>query len=71
MIWQLSCHAGRMTPITSGHPRRAWSEPGPRPGWHEAMRQRVRRDMPLLARALDRLAGQVDSPDSDGPPVAG
>jgi hypothetical protein len=32
----------------------AWTRPGPRPDWHEKMRERVRLEMPLLARALDR-----------------
>ncbi len=36
--------------------RLAWTVPGPRPAWHEAQRDEVRRRMPLLARALDRLA---------------
>jgi hypothetical protein len=34
----------------------AWTKPGPRPDWHEKMCERVRLEMPLLARALDRLA---------------
>lgn len=34
---------------------RAWEEPGENPEWHKAMQEEVRRAMPLLARALDRL----------------
>lgn len=33
----------------------AWNVAGPNPAWHEMAREQVRRDMPLLARALDRL----------------
>jgi hypothetical protein len=36
--------------------RQAWAEPGRHSGWHEQMRDRVRAAMPLLARALDRMA---------------
>ena len=36
----------------------AWTEPGQRPEWHEKMRERVRLEMPLLARALDRAAAE-------------
>lgn len=36
----------------------AWTEPGAQPKHHEAMRKRVRREMPLLARALDRMADE-------------
>jgi hypothetical protein len=35
--------------------RRAWNTPGPNPYWHTKMQARVRKAMPLLARALDRL----------------
>lgn len=34
--------------------RLAWTNPGPDPQYHEAMKKRVRKDMPVLARALDR-----------------
>jgi hypothetical protein len=34
----------------------AWSESGSNPNWHEAMQEDVRKKMPVLARALDRLA---------------
>jgi hypothetical protein len=34
----------------------AWLDPGPNPGFHMRMKQNVRRDMPLLARAIERLA---------------
>lgn len=37
---------------------RAWNEPGPHPAWHRAAQDEVRRCMPLLARALDRLPQQ-------------
>lgn len=33
----------------------AWTVAGYNPNWHELMRRNVRRDMPVLARALDRL----------------
>jgi hypothetical protein len=36
--------------------RRAWVDPGLAPDWHEAMKAEVASHMPLLARALDRLA---------------
>lgn len=39
---------------------RAWGDPGRHPGWHEAAKGDVRRAMPLLARALDRLAKEAD-----------
>lgn len=41
-----------LPPLTAA--RLAWSKPGARPQHHEAMRKEVRRQMPLLARALDR-----------------
>ena len=34
----------------------AWAEPGPVPGYHEAMKRNVREAMPLLGKALDRAA---------------
>jgi hypothetical protein len=34
----------------------AWTQPGANPGWHADAQHAVRRSMPLLARALDRLA---------------
>lgn len=37
---------------------RAWTRPGRHPDYHESCRQLVRAFMPLLARALDRLAEQ-------------
>lgn len=37
----------------------AWSDAGRSPAAHQAAQNRLRKDMPLLARALDRL---VDSP---------
>lgn len=40
---------------------RAWTEPGPNPAWHWATRKEVRDAMPLLARALDRLADRHPS----------
>lgn len=33
----------------------AWSEPGNTPRWHGLMQEEVRKNMPVLARALDRL----------------
>jgi hypothetical protein len=33
----------------------AWSEPGDNPKWHYAMQDVIRGQMPVLARALDRL----------------
>jgi hypothetical protein len=44
---------------------RAWTEPGPRPDWHERMRREVQSTMPLLARALDRLADAGPGRDDD------
>lgn len=37
---------------------KAWTEPGPSPYWHRTAQDQVRRAMPVLARALDRAAGQ-------------
>jgi hypothetical protein len=34
----------------------AWFIAGDNPVWHHRMQRRVRKSMPLLARALDRLA---------------
>ncbi|MQB01582.1 MAG: hypothetical protein GEU78_15050 [Actinobacteria bacterium] len=39
---------------------RAWTEPGGFPGWHQTTQRRVHRDMPLLGRALDRLAAETE-----------
>jgi hypothetical protein len=33
----------------------AWSEPGENPAWHRQMQAEVRSQMPVLARALDRM----------------
>jgi hypothetical protein len=33
----------------------AWSTPGDFPRWHQKMQDNVRNEMPVLARALDRL----------------
>lgn len=33
----------------------AWNTEGPQKFWHAQMRAEVRRNMPLLARALDRM----------------
>ncbi len=33
----------------------AWSEPGAFPRWHSKMQDEVRTNMPVLARALDRM----------------
>ena len=38
---------------------RAWTDPGPRPDWHRAAQDEVRRAMPTLAAALDRLAEEA------------
>jgi len=37
----------------------AWRDPGRNPIWHSARQADVRSGMPLLARALDRLADDV------------
>lgn len=36
----------------------AWVNPGANPGWHYTMQDEVRKSMPVLARALDRLVKQ-------------
>lgn len=33
----------------------AWSEPGDFPRWHAKQQEEVRKTMPVLARALDRM----------------
>lgn len=33
----------------------AWTDPGANPRWHDKARDEVRSQMPLLARALDRM----------------
>lgn len=33
----------------------AWSELGDNPRWHQKMQDEVRQNMPVLARALDRM----------------
>lgn len=33
----------------------AWNTPGANPRWHRKMQKLVRKQMPLLARALDRM----------------
>lgn len=38
----------------------AWTEPGCHPEWHWRCRNRVREEMPLLARALDRAVEQPE-----------
>jgi len=37
----------------------AWTNPGNNPEYHKQAQEMVRRSMPLLARALDRLATRV------------
>lgn len=34
---------------------KAWTDPGAFPTWHYRMQQMVRKSMPVLGRALDRL----------------
>lgn len=41
---------------------RAWNQPGTNPEWHEAMRRQTRYNMPILARALDRLTNEGNQP---------
>jgi hypothetical protein len=36
----------------------AWTEAGNNPHWHEMMQDNVRAEMPVLARALDRMANE-------------
>lgn len=43
----------------------AWRTPGPRPDWHERARATVREVMPVLGRALDRLAGHRSTADGE------
>ena len=33
---------------------KAWNDPGTHPSWHREQQDKVRKAMPLLARALDR-----------------
>ena len=35
----------------------AWTVPGEHPEWHRMMQRQVSIQMPVLAKALDRLAG--------------
>jgi len=37
---------------------KAWTDAGSNPVWHHTCRHEVRKSMPLLARALDRLASE-------------
>lgn len=39
---------------------RAWTEAGSHPAWHFRMQQIVRSQMPVLGRALDRLAEEYN-----------
>jgi len=38
---------------------KAWSEPGEFPTWHFRMQQIVRKTMPVLGRALDRITEET------------
>lgn len=61
----------RDTPVTSGGLTqydqleaevaavKAWTMAGPNPVWHHRMQQVVRAQMPVLGRALDRLAEEI------------
>lgn len=42
---------------------KAWSEPGAFPTWHYRMQQIVRKSMPVLGRALDRLTVDLNQGD--------
>lgn len=42
---------------------KAWSEPGEYPTWHYRMQQIVRKTMPVLGRALDRLTVETNQGD--------
>lgn len=44
--------------------RAAWTQPGLNPAWHAEAQQVVRDAMPLVARALERLAAE----ERDAPP---
>lgn len=50
------CRYDRLPPAEAA--RRAWTEPGPNPDWHRQMQDEVRRRMPLLVRALERMGGE-------------
>lgn len=40
----------------------AWDHAGRMPWWHRLMQRKVRKQMPLLARSLDRLVKEVLDP---------
>lgn len=40
----------------------AWTNPGDHPAWHRDRQAELRKAMPLLARALDRLAEYERTP---------
>lgn len=42
---------------------KSWSEPGEFPTWHHRMQQIVRKTMPVLGRALDRLTVESNQGD--------
>lgn len=44
---------------------RAWTESGKYPSWHYRMQNVVRRNMPVLGRALDRLADEYKAWQDD------
>ena len=46
---------------------RAWTEPGDNPIWHAQMKNEVRSAMPLLGRALDRMAEENNFPKIQEP----
>lgn len=37
----------------------AWTRPGPHPPTHQRLKDQVRTDWPILARALDRLTKEI------------
>jgi hypothetical protein len=39
---------------------KAWTDPGSHPDWHNHMKVRLSNQMPVLARALDRLAKEEE-----------
>ena len=65
---------GMRTPVTPGGLRkydhlppaeaavRAWTTPGTHPEWDYRCKQETREALPLLARALDRLAREANRP---------
>lgn len=55
-----------MIPLEARLVMEAWTDPGPAPSYHKAIKEGVVRQWPLLAQRLDSLSGMILADDANG-----